>query len=57
MIAAMLVDDWVEWTKNGTTEEGTFYINARNPNKVMGSHIEMLCKQYDIKYSGSGDAL
>ncbi|MFI6475305.1 DUF4157 domain-containing protein [Streptomyces sp. NPDC050516] len=44
------IDYRLSWKKDGKDLAGTFAINALNPNRVMGSHIEMLCKQYGIKY-------
>ncbi|GGU51518.1 hypothetical protein [Streptomyces violascens] len=44
------IDYRLSWDNNGEARAGTFAINALNPNRVMGSHVEMRCKQYGIKY-------
>ncbi len=42
------IDYKIEWTKNGENIADTFHIGALDPNRSMGGHLEMLCKQYGI---------
>lgn len=48
------IDSRLSWTKDGKDLAHTFGINALNPNRVMGSHIQMLCKQYGMR-DAAGD--
>lgn len=40
----------ISWKKNGENKAGTFIVHTLDPNKMMGSHTELLCKRYGIDY-------
>lgn len=40
----------LSWRQGGQNITGTFDINTLNPNKMLGSHTEMLCRRYGINY-------
>ncbi|MFT2016950.1 hypothetical protein ACMA1D_14035 [Streptomyces sp. 796.1] len=45
----------VSWTKNGRSRTVDFRVSALDPNKVLGSHTELLCKRFDIDYAKSDE--